>query len=99
MRRYSLAAICGITQADDDGNDSTFITRKQLMDLTDSLKGLPDVVEKLHKSLRTKGIETFDKITVDLYPRILDFVIKEKERSKQPPAMVTCYETVESATE
>lgn len=87
MRRYSLAAICGITQADDDGNDATFISRKQLFDLTESMRGMPDVVEKVMKTLKSKGIESFDKITIDLLPKVQEFIssIKNKKASNENP--------------
>lgn len=85
MRRYSLCAMVGITAGDDDdgngavpnGNghkngNGNYITPEQIRLLNEALDKCPDdYVENVKSSLKQMGIASFDKITVELYDRII----------------------------
>ena len=84
-RRYALAAIIGVYQEDDDGNAATFISRKQVVELTNLLKGHQDVYNTIVRQLAQKRIETFDKIPICDYEKLLDHVrnLIEKKSEKE----------------
>ena len=74
QRRYSLAAIVGVCQEDDDGNESTFISRKQVVAVQDVLKGHPDIYSQILRQLKEKKINTFDKILICDYDKLLGYI-------------------------
>lgn len=74
MRRYSLCAMIGVVQEDDDGNAATFISRKQIADLVALLKGHPDIHGHLMAQLAKSNILAFDKIAIVDYEKICALV-------------------------
>ncbi len=84
-RRYSLSAICGISQDDDDGeaatrgNKENKVTQiiptigqdkiKQLSDTADVCD--PDYMSKLYSYLNSNGIKDFSMMREDMFPKIM----------------------------
>lgn len=87
-RRYSLAAIVGVYQEDDDGNAATFISRKQVAELVSLLKGHADIHSHLMNQLAKANTNALDKIQVDDYEKIYamvdGWVKKKMEKEEQP---------------
>lgn len=68
LRRYSLAAICGLSQEDDDGNSlqHQFITKEQSKVIDIKSQSNPEVRDGI---LKTFG--SFDKIPADKFKTIM----------------------------
>jgi hypothetical protein len=95
MRRYSLAAILGIvTDEDDDGEKAgrakpaEYINPTQVGELSHLFdKCDPSHVEKIWGTLRKSGVDSYSKITLDLFDRlkkaaeinIKEFISKKSE--------------------
>lgn len=73
-RRYSLAAIVGVYQEDDDGNAATFISRKQVAELVSLLKGHSEIHSHLMSQLAKTNTSALDKIQVDDYEKVYAMV-------------------------
>ena len=85
MRRYTLCAIVGITAGDDDDGNSAspngnghkngngnHITQDQVRALNEALDKCPaDYVESVRSTLKQMGIVSFDKITLELFDRLI----------------------------
>ncbi len=71
LRRYSLAAICGITQADDDGQAARPdpISAEQKARLADLSSANPD---RMGKALAHFGVKSFDALNHDQAQKIIN---------------------------
>lgn len=87
MRRYSLCAMIGVVQEDDDGNAATFISRKQNQDLIGMLKGHPDIYSHLMTQLSKAGIGSTEKIPIvdyeKIYVMVAGWVKKKTEKLEE----------------
>jgi hypothetical protein len=82
-RRYGLTAVLGVIQEDDDGNSATFISEKQRHLLINKLNGHPDIHKLVCERLNASNIQSFDRITHDLFQPILNFVDAAIEKKKE----------------
>lgn len=90
LRRYSLAALCGITQDDDDGNAAskpaqqekkTGITKEQLDILMNILANCSDKYRKyVANFLTNNNIQNMLDMSETTYNQILNTAVKEKEK-------------------
>jgi len=71
QRRYSLAAITGVCQEDDDGNAASLISRKQVVQVADLLKGHADIYNLIIRQLNDRNIATFDLIPINDFEKLV----------------------------
>jgi hypothetical protein len=71
MRRYSLAAIVGVVQEDDDANAAQFISEEQLNALELTIGDDKEYKEQLLKHLSLRKIPSLKHIPRGLYEKVL----------------------------